>query len=147
MLHRQRRKLKGGRDNSWKFLLGALGVSAAKSLSFPHQFQQFNQLLQFILSDVAEHFPAKLFEGSVHFAQKLQPGSGDLSIDHAAIVLRAHALDEAPIFQAIEQTRNVRIARDHALADLAARQSLLPSSAQNAQGVVLRAGESKFFEL
>src|ERR1700704_5339633 len=145
-MHRQRRKLQGERDSSWKFLLGALGVSAVKSLSFPHQFQQLNQLLQFVLSDVAEHFPAKLFEGPIHFAEKLQPGRSDLSVDDAAIELGTRALDEAAIFQTIEQARNVGIARDHAPANLAAWQALLPRPAQNAQGVVLRSGKAKRFE-
>ncbi len=117
-----------------------------KTLSFPHQFQQFNQLLQLLLSDVAEHFPAKFFEGPIHFAQELQSGSSDLSVDDAAIVLRARALDEATIFHAIQQARNVGIARDHALANLAARQAFRPGTTQDAQSIVLRSGESKFFE-
>jgi hypothetical protein len=83
----------------------------------------------------------------IHFAQQLQPGSGDLSVDDAAIVPGARALDEAAAFQAIEQARNVGIVRDHALADFAARQALCPSPAQDAQRVVLRAGESELFEL
>src|SRR5438132_11836857 len=96
---------------------------------------------------MAEHFPAKLFEGHIHFAKKLQPGGSNLSVDDAAIMPGASALDKAAIFQAIEQARNVRIARNHALGNLAARQALRPSAAQDAQRVVLRSGESKLFEL
>jgi len=71
------------------------------SRSVPYQFQQFNQLLQLFLSDVAEHFPAKLFERPIHLAQKLQPGSGDLSVDDAAIELGLALLNRQATTNAI----------------------------------------------
>src|SRR5208282_6454102 len=69
------------------------------------------------------------------------------SVDDTAIVPGARALGEAAILQTIEQARNVGIARDHALTDLAARQALRPGPAQDAQCVVLRAGESEVLKL
>src|SRR5450631_4759536 len=116
------------------------------NLSAAHQFQQFNQLLQLFLSDVAKHLAALLFDWVVHFAEKLEPSSRYLSVNDAAIVFGARALDEATILQAIEQTRNVGIVRDHALADLAAGQTFGLGAAKDTQRVVLCSGESEIFE-
>ena len=41
------------------------------------------------------------------------------------------------VLQSVEQARNIRVARDHALRHLAAAEALLPRAAQDAQNVVL----------
>src|SRR5271163_3229940 len=95
---------------------------------------------------MAKHFTAVLVDWPVHLTQKLESGSRDLPIDNSAITPSARALNQAAILQTIEQARNVGIVRDHALPDLAARQTVRPGAAQNAQRVVLSAGKSEFFE-
>ena len=95
---------------------------------------------------MAQHFAAALFQRTIHCAQKVKTGWRNLPADDTAIVLSARTLNKASIFQAIQQTRDVGIMRDHAFADLAARQAFRPSATQDAQRIVLRAGESEFFQ-
>ena len=65
--------------------------------------------------------------GLVQFGQQPKPFRGDASLHHAAVLRFPRARDQAPGFHAIEQARDVRIARDEPAADFAAGQALFPA--------------------
>ena len=73
----------------------------------------------------------------VQLFQKRQAFRGNPGHDDPAVVFLAFARDQSALFHAIEQTRHVRIARNHPIADAAAQQADWFCAPQNAQYVVL----------
>src|ERR1700688_929374 len=83
---------------------------------------------------------------SIKRFQKLETLWCYISLDHATIVALAFASDEVALFHAVQQARNVRVARDHALADFAAGQSGAASAAKYAQYIVLGRSQAGGFD-
>src|SRR5579864_4391827 len=84
----------------------------------------------------------QLTNGFVQLVQQSQALRSDARPHHAPVARLAGAGNQAPRFHAIEQARDVRIARDEPAADFAAGQALLAGAAQDAQDVVLGAAEA-----
>src|SRR5262249_13633987 len=82
----------------------------------------------------------------VQTTQKIESLRGDARLDNAAIVGLAFSSDKAPFFHPVEQARHVRIMRNHAIADVAARQAVRLSTAQDPQDVILRTGQAVGFQ-
>jgi len=66
----------------------------------------------------------------------------DAGFDDAAVIGLAGARDEAALFHAVEETGHVRVVGNHAFADAAAGEACGFGSAEDAEYVVLGAGEA-----
>ena len=84
--------------------------------------------------------------GRVELRKDLQALVGDKGFHDAAVFLFAGAGDQAAPFQAIEQARDVGIARDQPAADFAAGQARGARAAQDTQNVILGAGQARSLE-
>jgi hypothetical protein len=74
--------------------------------------------------------------------QEFETLTGNARLDDTAVVGLAGADDEAALFHAVEEARHVWIMRNHAIADAAAREASGFGATENAQDIVLRAGEA-----
>jgi hypothetical protein len=84
----------------------------------------------------------KLANRLIETFQKNEARRGDASFDDAAVIGLASARDKAALFHAVEEAGHVRVVRNHALADGAARETIGLSAAENAEDIVLRASEA-----
>jgi hypothetical protein len=84
--------------------------------------------------------------GRVQLRKDLQALAGDIGFHDAAVFLFAGTGDQAARFQAIEQARDVGIARDQPAADFAAGQARGARAAQDTQNVILGAGQARSLE-
>src|SRR5579862_1738996 len=75
----------------------------------------------------------------VQIAQQIESMGRDAGHNHTAVAGLAAARNQGAFFEPIEQSGNVRIAGNHALADLTTGQSI-GSAAEDAQDVVLSWG-------
>jgi len=82
----------------------------------------------------------------IELLQQFQAFRGDARLDDAPIVFLALARDPSVFLHAVEQASHVGVAGNHALSDAAAKDSVRLRAAEDAQDVVLRAGESGGFE-
>jgi len=78
--------------------------------------------------------------------QKVEALRGYISLDHATVVALAFPSYEIALFHAVQKTGNVRVARDHALADFATGQSVAASAAKDTQYIVLGPGQAGGFD-
>src|SRR5215468_494191 len=78
----------------------------------------------------------------VELLQEIQAFRGDARFDDAAIVFLALTRDPGVFFHAVEQTGHIGIAGNHALGDAATENAVGLGAAENAQNVVLCAGEA-----
>lgn len=83
----------------------------------------------------------KLADGLIETFQEGKALGSDARLDDTAVSGLARARDEAAFFHAVEKAGHVRIVRNHALADSAARQTFGFGAAKNAKNVVLRTGK------
>src|ERR1700732_331829 len=88
----------------------------------------------------------ELANGLIQALQNSQTFGSDAGPHHAAVVGLTLTRDHTAFLHAVEQAGDVRIVRDHAIADIPARESGGLGAAQDAQDVVLRAGEAVGFE-
>ncbi len=79
--------------------------------------------------------------GLIQRLQEFQSARRDARLHHAAVILLPFARDQPALFHAVQQPRDIWIVSDHAVANPAASQSRRPRAAQDAQHVVLRAGQ------
>ncbi len=87
-------------------------------------------------------FVYRLVEGG----EQLQTFAGDADGDHAAVGGFAGAGGESAFFEAIGEAGDVGVAGDHAVSDLAARESVVAGSAEDTEHVVLGGGNAEGFE-
>jgi len=91
-------------------------------------------------SEVAELSAVDLADGAIEAGQQGQAIGGNADEDAAPVLLLPQADDQAAGFEAIEKPRDIRVAGDHALGDLPAKQAV-GRAAQDAKSVVLRGRE------
>jgi hypothetical protein len=87
---------------------------------------------------VLESVAVDAADSPIQPAQQLKAWLGDRRGDHPAVARIANALHQATFGQPIQQTREVRIARQHALRDRPTGERVRPCATQDSQHVVLR---------
>jgi hypothetical protein len=95
-------------------------------------------MLKLPLVDFANRF--------VEAHQEIQARGRDARFYHAAIVFLTLARDQGAFFHAVEKARHVGVVGNHAFADVAASEPFGFGAAQDAQYVVLRAGQTVGFQ-
>jgi|SRR5580704_8785104 hypothetical protein len=95
---------------------------------------------------MAELALVKLANRLVETFQKSKARGRDAGFDDAAVVCLAGARDEAALFHAVEEAGYVRVVGNHAFADAAAGEAGGFGAAENAEDVVLGAGEAMRLE-
>ena len=78
----------------------------------------------------------------IELLQQFQAFRGDTRLDYASIVFLALTRDPAVLFYAVEQASHIRIARNHTFSDTATENAVRLGAAEDAQNVILRAGEA-----
>jgi hypothetical protein len=91
---------------------------------------------------VVELTLVKLANRLIETFQKSETRGGDAGFDNAAVIGLALAGDEIALFHAVEETSHVRVVRNHAFADGAAGEAFGFGAAEDAEDIVLRAGET-----
>jgi hypothetical protein len=91
---------------------------------------------------VVELALVKLANRLIETLQKYEARRGDAGFDDAAVIGLARAGDEAALFHAIEESSHVGVVGDHAFADGAASEAFGLGAAENAEDIVLRAGQA-----
>ena len=69
-----------------------------------------------------------------------------MRFDDAAIILLAFTANQAAFFHAIEQAGHIRVMANHAVADGAACQAAGLGASEDAQDIILRAGQAGGFD-
>ena len=108
-----------------------------------HHFR--NELQQRLLArgaHVSKLTFVEVADRDIQLLQQFEPFVGDERFDHAAVFFLAFAGNQGAGFHAIEHAGHVRVAGNQAFADAIAGKALGPRAAQNAQHVVLGAGET-----
>src|SRR5678815_522108 len=82
--------------------------------------QQLAKLLEPAGAQVAEHRLRHAIDVDVQALQNLAPFVGNPDFDDAAVLTAPDARHQATPAQTIDQPRDIRVARDHALGDVAA---------------------------
>jgi hypothetical protein len=95
---------------------------------------------------VVELTLVKLANRLIETFQKNEARGGDAGFDDAAVIGLARAGDEAALFHAVKEAGHVGVVRDHTFADGAARETIRLGSAENAEDIVLRAGQAMGFD-
>ena len=121
----------------------ALFSSAAYwSLRIPaflaRQLEQANEFDQLVGSELAEQFLRHAIDLIVHFAQEFETGRRNLGPNHAPIAFVALLLNELQGLYSRQETGNIWVGGDHAVADGGTGEALRTSATQNAKDVVLR---------
>lgn len=88
----------------------------------------------------------KLFNKPVHSSKQLQAGRRDERLDNPAIILIPSPRDQPAALEAVQQASCIRVAADHAIAYLVARQSGGPAATKNPQRIVLRWSQVKLLK-
>src|SRR5664279_3356289 len=104
----------------------------------PRQVEQFNQLLHLRLGKIPYQRSTDFLDGFVQLLQQFEACVSDRGGDNPTITLAAFASNEAHFVETIEQASDIWIPRNHALRNGAARQTILPCPAKDAQHVILR---------
>jgi hypothetical protein len=86
---------------------------------------------------MAEYRSRHAVDVGIQTAENLAAFVRDCHFHDAPVLAAADARDQAKAAQAVDEARDVRIAGDHAVGDLAARQPGRMAAAKNAQDVVL----------
>jgi len=84
----------------------------------------------------------QIMDRLIELLQLFQAFRGDTGLDYAAIVFLALTRDPAVLFHAVEQASHIGIARNHTFSDATAENAVRLGSAEDAQDVILRAGEA-----
>jgi len=108
--------------------------------------EKINQLREAARPQVAELALVALFDGFIQSGEDLQACRSNLCRNHSPVQTRAGSNDQAPSLEPIQQAGDVRIVSEHALRGLVAAQAVAPGAAQNAQNVVLSAGQAEGFD-
>jgi hypothetical protein len=87
----------------------------------------------------------KLANRLIETFQKSETRGSDSGFDDAAVVGLAGARDEAALLHAVEKAGHVRVVGNHAFADAAAGEACRFGATENAEDVVLGAGEAMRF--
>src|SRR5581483_2492340 len=103
---------------------------------FAGGFQQLHQRAEPFPAHVSELALMKLGYRPIQIPQKLQSLWSDSRQDHTPVFRFTAARNQFAFFQAVQQSRDIRIARNHAFSDLAAGQALRRTT-ENAENVVL----------
>ena len=114
----------------------------AESGTVEDQGAQATQLVAIEVAELSEKLQGPAFQIGLDGLQQLEPLGGDAGYGLALVVTAAAAPHQALGLQAIDEAGDVGGALDHALGDLAAGMALGMDTAQDAQDVVLRAGET-----
>jgi hypothetical protein len=91
---------------------------------------------------VPELLLVKLADRLIEIFQKSEASWADARLHNAAVIRLAGARYQAAFFHPIEQAGHVRVVGNHPFADAAAGEALRLGTAENAEDVVLRAGEA-----
>src|SRR5262249_38625923 len=142
---------------SWSFYPFAFVLDALSRYSFQQMIdlkksnylaaagrQQLRKLLEALPTEVSQLPAVGLLYGLIEPGEQLEPFLADAGKNHAAVFSIPGAQDPASFFEPVEQAGNVRIARDHAAADLSTGEAFR-GSAQDSQNVVL--GSRQVFAL
>src|SRR5665213_1356795 len=96
--------------------------------------------------EVFELLVVKVENRLVEGCQQLQSVGDEDRPDDTPIRWIAIATDEIPLLQPIQQSRHVRLAREHPLSDLPRREPCITRRPQDAQYVVLLGGKLMGFD-
>lgn len=103
--------------------------------------EEIDESAEAVVAKVAEHLLRELGDGLVHFSEESEAGGRDEGEEDAAVLLVALLADELEDFEAGEQTGDVGVGGDHAVADVGAGEAAGVSAAQDAEDVVLGGGD------
>jgi len=104
--------------------------------------QQARKPAQFLCREVMQLPAMEFLYGRIQLSQNPEPFRRDARPYDAPVLLSPRAQNQSPRFHPVQQARDVRVARDHPAADLAAGEAFGPRAAQNAKHIVLRCGEA-----
>ena len=90
---------------------------------------------------MAELPAMQVLYGSVKFLEAIEALCGDAGLYDATVIGLACAADQAAFFHTVEEAGHVGVARNHAITDALAGQAKRLGSAEDAQDIVLSAGE------
>ena len=96
--------------------------------------------------EVAKLLFVQFVHGGIEFLENLQPGGSNAGFDHPAVLGLPLARDEGALFHAIQEPGHVGIAGDHAVPDAFAGEAIGAGTAEDAEDVVLGAGEAVGFD-
>jgi hypothetical protein len=83
----------------------------------------------------------QVLDGSVESLEAIEALRGDAGLYDATVIGLARAADQAAFFHTVEEAGHVGVARNHAIADAIAGQAERLGSAEDAEDIVLSAGE------
>jgi hypothetical protein len=104
--------------------------------------ERFSKNFQLGRADVAELLFVQVVHRVIELFENVEPGGSDAGFDDAAVFGLAFASDQGALFHAIEQAGHIGIAGDHAVADTLTGKAGGAGATENAQDVVLGAGEA-----
>jgi len=104
--------------------------------------QQLGECFQARSGDVVELALVQLANRLIETFQKSESRGGDAGFDDAAVIGLSLTTDETALLHAVEEAGHVRVVRDHAFADAAAGEACWLGATENAQDIVLRAGQA-----
>jgi hypothetical protein len=84
--------------------------------------------------------------GLIQGLEKFEALRSNVGLDDTAIIFLAFTANEAAFFHAIEQAGHVRVMADHAITDGAAGEPPRLGAAEDAQNIVLGAGQAGGFD-
>jgi hypothetical protein len=106
-------------------------------------FQQLNEILHALGGHMPELPLVQFAHGLIQGLEKLEALRSNVGFDDTAIIFLAFAANEAAFFHAIEQAGHVRVMADHAVTDGAAGEPRRLGAAEDAQNIVLGAGQAE----
>lgn len=104
-------------------------------------FEEVDEGAEVGFSEVAEQLGGELGDGLVHFSEEGEAGGRYRCEDHAAVLLVALLADELEGLEASEEAGDVGIGCDHTVANDGAGKAVGVSAAEDAEDVVLGAGD------
>src|SRR6201984_2832583 len=113
------------------------GPKKSSTCPCPGFSQQFGQRPKPIFPEMSQLPAVCLLDRVIESAQQLKPVRRNLCHHDSAVLGFPPARNQPPLFQTIEQPRDIGIARNHAVRNLATGQTLR-RTAQNPQHVILR---------
>ena len=105
--------------------------------------EEVNQLREAAWTKVAELPLVALFDGFIQLGKNSQAFRSDLRRDDSPVRTRAGAYDQAAPLEPVQQAGDVRVVSEHPLRRFVAAETLGSGAAQNAQNVVLSAGQAE----
>jgi hypothetical protein len=108
--------------------------------------EQFNQGFQTRCRDASELAFMKLTNGLIEPSEKIETCVGDAGLHYTTVVPLTLARNQAALFHAVQKASHVGIVGNHTVGNFSACQAVRFRAAQDAQHVVLSAGEAVAFE-